>query len=548
MKYGKMLQTLSLVIVLALLIIAMPATPVRAQDIVDVDPSDGEIGDRITVTGEDFDPGTTVWVYFSSDDADVGDDIDDEVTHYEKYFADVGDNGEDDEGEFERRFNIPEELLDGDDEAVVSGGRYYIYVAYSDDEILDRVTFTVIGAEIFLDPDEGTVGTEVEIEGTDFNDREDITVYYDDDEIDIEDGDEDTDSRGELITTIIIPEGIAGNYTIRVEDDAGGVAETVFTVEPEITVGEESGEAGTRIPLEGTGFGRRVTVEIYFDGDLVETETTNRDGSFSTTFEVPDEAAGTYDLTAEDEDNNEAEAVEFEIEAEEIVTSAALNPMTGNIGTDLTVSGTGFTAGGQVTVRYDDTQVATVTADSQGIFSSTFKAPDSKSGAHTVTVSDGTISQQLTFTMESTPPPIPAPLLPYNGVEVEQPVGFDWKDVTDPSGATYTLQIAKDDRFTTTSLVLERQGLSSSEYTLSQAEELAPTEEEAPYYWRVMATDGAANESEWTTPGTFYITGGSVITGTSEGLPSWLQYLLFGLGGLLLLGIGYWLGRRTAYY
>jgi hypothetical protein len=31
-------------------------------------------------------------------------------------------------------------------------------------------------------------------------------------------------------------------------------------------------------------------------------------------------------------------------------------------------------------------------------------------------------------------------------------------------------------------------------------------------------------------------------------IPDWALYTLMGLGGLFLFGLGYWLGRRTAFY
>ena len=120
----------------------------------------------------------------------------------------------------------------------------------------------------------------------------------------------------------------------------------------------------------------------------------------------------------------------------------------------------------------------------------------------------------------------------------EQPVSFDWGDVTDDSlPVTYTFQLAKDKNFT--DIVLDEE-LTISEYTMSEEAELESTKKEAPYWWRVKATDGAANVSEWTTPGSFHV-------GFVFAMPTWAIYLLIGLGGLLLFVIGFWLGRRINY-
>ena len=144
--------------------------------------------------------------------------------------------------------------------------------------------------------------------------------------------------------------------------------------------------------------------------------------------------------------------------------------------------------------------------------------------------------------MESEVPPVPASLLPEVGVKAEQPVYFDWGDVTDTSGVTYTLQLATAEDFTADSIVLEKKGLTDTEYTVTEEEKLPPVKEEAPYHWRVRAIDGASNASNWTGAGSFYV--GFLW----PKLGGWLLYLLMGIGGLLLLALGFWLGRRTAYY
>ena len=68
---------------------------------------------------------------------------------------------------------------------------------------------------------------------------------------------------------------------------------------------------------------------------------------------------------------------------------------------------------------------------------------------------------------------------------------------------TYTLQVATDNSFST--IILEKNGLTQSQYTLSREEGLQQTDIDTPYYWRVQATDGAFNESGWATPLTFYV-------------------------------------------
>jgi hypothetical protein len=396
--------------------------------------------------------------------------------------------------------------------------------------------FTVIAAEIELDNDEGMVDTEVEITGLDFIDDEPITVFWDDDEIDIESGDDETDRDGEFSLTILIPESTNGEHTIRVEDDGGGEAEFIFTVEAEITIDPDEGAPGERVTIEGTGFGDEVEVTIEFDGDEVITTETDEDGSFQDNFIVPIISPDTYKVEAQDDDRNSADK-NFTVAA-----GVQLGQTTGNVGSQVTVNGVGFRPNTTVNINYDAQTVASAAADANGKFTASFTAPQSKAGRHTITATDGSDSATATFNMESTPPPVIQPSLPFDGTKAKSQAAFSWSPVTDPSGVTYTLQIATDDSFSANSLVLEKTGITGPEYTLTKEEKLESVDKETPYYWRAQAVDGAGNESGWTSPGAFYI-GFALDLGTG-----WILYTLIGIAGLLVLAVGYLLGRRTAYY
>jgi len=552
MRHTKIWRILTVALILSLLMAVIPATPAWAYDYdISIDPETGEIGDEIEITGEDFTPSTDedeelATIYFSEDEADSGDDIDAEVETYEKLKSViVGEEGASDEGEFDTTFNVPDELTDGEDDVDVEPGTYYIYVTrFNSSRIRSVAEFTVIGAgEISIDPDEGPVGTEVEIEGTDFSDEEDITIEYDDDEISIEDGDDATDNDGEFVCTIIIPESTAGDHTIKVlGEDSGAEPEETFTVEPEITVSPTEANASETVTISGTGFAGRTDFTVYLDGTELDSDETDSDGSFDFDFTVPAVASGTYDVMALDDDDNEATA-ELSIAA----TTVKLEPTTGKVGTPIAVTGSGYTPGGTIIIKYDDAQVTTATVQASGIFAVIFNAPASVSGEHVITVGDGATTKQFTFTMESVAPPTPQPLLPQMGAKPKQPVRFDWADVTDDSSpVTYTLQIATSNDFATSAMVLEKKEIAMSEYTLTEAEQLESRTEEEPYYWRIRAVDAASNESPWTGAGEFYV-GAPAITG-AEGMPPWVMYTLIGLGGVLLVIIGFWLGRRTAYY
>jgi hypothetical protein len=140
------------------------------------------------------------------------------------------------------------------------------------------------------------------------------------------------------------------------------------------------------------------------------------------------------------------------------------------------------------------------------------------------------------YTQDSTPPQAPTALRPGAGSQQGSQAAFDWTDVTDPSGVTYTLQVSQDAAFS--QLVVSKEGLQPSEYKLSGAEKLSATGGKGPsaYYWRVKAVDGAANGSAWSATGEFRV--------KSFLQSGWPVYIAIGIGGLLLLGIGIFIGMR----
>jgi hypothetical protein len=120
-----------------------------------------------------------------------------------------------------------------------------------------------------------------------------------------------------------------------------------------------------------------------------------------------------------------------------------------------------------------------------------------------VTITDGTSTKKFGFTVESEAPQAPTPALPGNGTETKAAAFFDWQDVADPSQpVVYDLQVASDQNFST--LVLEKEALAESEYTVADDEVLSATGQ-SPYFWRTRARDAAENQGEWSAPWSFSV-------------------------------------------
>jgi len=394
-KNKRFFRVLAVALTLALLLLAIPAVTVSAAVTVNINPDEGEIGDSISLSGFGTYP-LEYYLYFSSQNADLADEIDEEVTAY-NFLVSVAAAGV--AGAWSATsLLVPAELTDGADDESVHGGTYYIYMTRSANKtIAAKTTFTVTGvAEItYFDPDEGTVGTEVEISGEGFAPDETIVVEYDGEEIDIESGDEETDVNGEFTLFIIVPESEFGEHTITVRgEDSLAELEDIFTVESEINVNPVSGEAGTVITVTGTGFDRRNSVDFSFGGTpvtnvvwLVESGgRTNSDGTFAVNLTVPDVVPGSYTILAEDEDDNDI----FATSTFTVVVNTAINvsPTTGIVGDSITVVGSSFGAGATATLYFDNVSQSTTLVGIDGSFTANFDIPASTTGVHTIGVED----------------------------------------------------------------------------------------------------------------------------------------------------------------
>ena len=508
-KQSKILRFIAVAVILSLLAITIPATPALAQPAITLSPTSGSIGTEVTITAANFESfkNTEVSIFFNGVEIDNSPLL-------------VSDTGL-----FTTYFLVPEDAMPGIAQVMVRtilGG-----------EVV--ASFTILGAEVELSPDDGPVGTMITIDGIGFYAGGLVTFFYYDNGTQVELDTKTADPRGESSYSFAIPESTAGNHRVMAQDAWGNWADANFRVIPSVTIEPVSGSIGDEVIVTGTGFGNQSRVTIYFNDDRVATSKTDKYGSLEVAFAVPVMEAGTYNVEVEDRDGNKDKA-EFTIAA-----GANFSPTMGNVGTTLTVSGVGFKASGTVTIKYDDILIATATANASGGFSLNFEAPASIGGTHTITITDGDNTIKHLFSMESTPPPTPELLLPEDAIKTEAEAYFDWEDANDPSGVTYTLQIATNKDFTSNSIVLEKKELTHSDYNITGVEELQPTVKEAPYYWRVKATDGAFNESQWSTPRSLYVV-------SISGFPNWAKYTLIVLGILAAAFLAFWLGRRTAFY
>ncbi|MFC1980610.1 IPT/TIG domain-containing protein, partial [Chloroflexota bacterium] len=269
-----------------------------------------------------------------------------------------------------------------------------------------------------------------------------ITFYFDN----VNAGSTTTNSNGSFTSNnFTIPSSSPGSHTVKAQDVSSYYATAIFTIMAKITVTPTTGASGTTVTVTGTGFSTSRTITIKYNAVSVTTNpaaiSTDSTGNFTATFNVPAGLAGTYLVEATD--STYSDSVNFVATANATISSTTSAASPGYVDMELTVSGTGFQSNTTVTITYSSEPVvlATVTTDGNGAFSASVTIPPSIGGNHTIAVTDGHTTKQYTFVMESNAPPIPAPLLPEEGIKTEAETHFDWDDVDDSSGVSYTFQI-----------------------------------------------------------------------------------------------------------
>lgn len=481
---------------------------VTAGDIT-INPTSGAVGSQINISGSYFGSTESITVLYDSSPINI-----------------AGDKDTDSSGAFGvTTITVPEG----------PAGEHSIIVRGINSGITVEKKFTV-KPELTLAPTSGAKGAMITVSGRGFAANSDITTAF---------GGQTmtpvrSDINGSFTITFAAPVLAPDNYIITATDSAGNSDGDTFTITSSgISLTPTGGNAGTEVTVSGAGFIINRSLNVTFNNSRVATATTDAEGNFSASFNVPALAVGSYKVVASDGINT-SEA-EFKI-----TISFDINPKTtlaspGYVGAEVTITGAGATPAAAVTISLDGKQIATTQVQADKSFTATFKIPAVSAGEHTITVTEGANTKQFSFFMEVTPPAIPAPLIPEMDAKARGLAFFDWENVTDPSGVTYTLQVSTDKDFSESSILLEKTGLVASEYTLTKDERLKATTKDAPYYWRVRATDGAGNQGEWSGAGSFY-------TGISFSLPQPVIYLLIGIGALALAVFAFWLGRRTAYY
>ncbi len=167
------------------------------------------------------------------------------------------------------------------------------------------------------------------------------------------------------------------------------VAPTVKANDVAINLSPTQGPVGTHVSVYGMGF---VTgqVTITLNSKYIAGSYTGWLGRITASYTIPSMPTGTYTVTATDSVGNKASATFTVTSSTGTGSSSAfisLSSSQGLSGTTIRVTGSGFSAGGSVSVNFDSTYVAGSTADGSGNINSAFNIPSVPAGAYTISVS-----------------------------------------------------------------------------------------------------------------------------------------------------------------
>ncbi|MGB8707638.1 MAG: IPT/TIG domain-containing protein [Dehalococcoidia bacterium] len=265
-----------------------------------------------------------------------------------------------------------------------------------------------------------------------------------------------------------------------------------FSVVPGLTVTQPTCTPRSTVTIKGTGFpAKNKNIKVSFDGnDTGLSILTNELGSFTGEFTIPDTMAGNHQFKATDEN-----LFLGDITASlQVGPTISLQPEHPEIGSEVTLTGCGFAARSTIAIKYDDIAVSnSPTTGDTGNFTDKFIVPESSTDTHVITATDkaGNVAT-FGLPLEGTAPSVPNPISPAQerfGWFGSQLVVFNWSEVSDPSGVTYSLEIDNSLRFFPLEPGMRKTGLTEPNCVMR----LDP----GTYYWRVKAIDGAGNESDW---------------------------------------------------
>ena len=241
----------------------------------------------------------------------------------------------------------------------------------------DEATATFrVESEVDLAGNEGAVGSSFSISGRGFGEREVLEVRFGPEELPCGGR---SNSSGVMSLSCRVPALAAGSYQV----DVNGYQAGTFAIQSTFRVTPLRGPPGTTVRLSGTGFEPGGRVQVSIGGNTLPPVFANSDGAVGSQLQIPNISGGPQVLSATGPDGSGGQA------SFEITPTLTAAPTEGAPGDVVRVTGTAFRANETgITVRFGGTAVASgVVADGRGFWQTNVTIPQTTAGNHTVSAS-----------------------------------------------------------------------------------------------------------------------------------------------------------------
>ncbi len=238
---------------------------------------------------------------------------------------------------------------------------------------------------IILNPTKGTTGSEAAITGDGFIGKL-ATIYWDDKKL-VQDVP--VSKTGQISFSFEIPSAAKGDHAVKVTDDSNWAninASSVFSITPSITLEPPWGKTTNTITIFGYGFAAAESgIKTTWDGKLLSKSlaTADKNGAWYSTFDVPSVPKGEYTIGASGDTTGDNEVTDVTFTVSPFCKAT---PLSGPVGTKVTISGVGFRPGEDgVTFTWDGPIIDTnFIAKPNGSFSWPITVPPSIKGRHII--------------------------------------------------------------------------------------------------------------------------------------------------------------------
>ncbi|MGA8849697.1 MAG: IPT/TIG domain-containing protein [Dehalococcoidia bacterium] len=247
------------------------------------------------------------------------------------------------------------------------------------------------GPYITLDPDDGVIGTNVTIRGSNFSASTGFDIYYYRNTARVLVVEVETNENGYFKDSFIIPESYQGVHEVRAYIGNNKTATGNFTVEPGLTVSPQKGLVGTSVTVEGHGFAqneKNIELRYYLNGNytpIASNIAAYDAGNWAQSFKIPPSAKGSHRIDAKGANST---LTVHEDATFEVTPGINLDKLSGSVGENITMTGNGFVANDthiKILFAGQEVETKTINADAKGYWQESFKVPEMPKGMYTVT-------------------------------------------------------------------------------------------------------------------------------------------------------------------